>query len=210
MFSNYSNHELYSIIKKEIIHSRLFNPSTSKLEELFEFCNKNNYIELYRNALEDGFTEILNAESQREFNQTKISNLIRIEYQTQEEFNQTIQQYYDLPSVELLTKVDFASQLKHYFQSSNTFFCKVEGDSMLEAGINDESLLVVQKKNHIKSGEIVVVEIDGQLFVKRYMKHQDGKIYFKSENPKYQNIQPGTESEIKIWGRVQYILQKPR
>lgn len=64
-------------------------------------------------------------------------------------------------------------------QPEATFVVKVEGDSMIEEGINDSDFILVQEQNHAKNGDIVVVSVDNEATVKR--------IYYKSKSNSNEN-----------------------
>lgn len=59
-------------------------------------------------------------------------------------------------------------------QPETTFVVKVEGDSMIEEGINDSDFILVQEQNHAKNGDIIVASVDNEATVKR--------IYYKSKS----------------------------
>ncbi|OIO47355.1 MAG: repressor LexA [Parcubacteria group bacterium CG1_02_40_82] len=74
-------------------------------------------------------------------------------------------------------------------QSKESFFAiKVQGDSMINAGINDGDILLVKKTNEFKSNDIVVARCDDGTTVKRFIAESDGRAYLKPENPAYNNI----------------------
>tara|TARA_B100000575_G_C23012650_1_gene583290 strand:- start:125 stop:556 length:432 start_codon:yes stop_codon:yes gene_type:complete len=88
-----------------------------------------------------------------------------------------------------------------------TFYARVSGDSMLGAGIDDGDLLVIDKSLSPENGKIAVCFIDGDFTVKRIVKEK-GKLYLKAENKKYKSIELSGESELIIWGIVEYVIKK--
>ena len=78
---------------------------------------------------------------------------------------------------------------------------------MLEAGIDDGDLLVIDKSLSPENGKIAVCFIDGDFTVKRIVKEK-GKLYLKAENKKYKSIELSGESELIIWGVVEYVIKK--
>jgi repressor LexA len=64
-------------------------------------------------------------------------------------------------------------------QPEATFIVKVEGESMIEEGINDKDFILVQEQSHAKNGDIVVASVDNEATVKR--------IYFKSKSNHNEN-----------------------
>ena len=89
----------------------------------------------------------------------------------------------------------------------STFYARVSGDSMLEAGIDDGDLLVIDKSLSPENGKIAVCFIDGDFTVKRIVKEK-GKLYLKAENKKYKSIELSEESELIVWGIVEYVIKK--
>ena len=89
----------------------------------------------------------------------------------------------------------------------STFYARVSGDSMIEAGLDDGDLLVIDKSLNPENGKIAVCFIDGDFTVKRIVKEKD-KFYLKAENRKYKTIEITEENEIVIWGIVQYVIKK--
>jgi DNA polymerase V len=95
---------------------------------------------------------------------------------------------------------------EHLIQrESSTFFVRVSGHSMREAGIHDDDLLVVDRAVEPTDGAIVVAALDGELTVKRYRTHE-GRPYLVPENDDHAPIaiQPG--QDLVVWGVVQHVV----
>jgi len=90
---------------------------------------------------------------------------------------------------------------------SATFFARASGDSMIDAGIHDGDLLVVDRSLNPASGKIVIAVMGGDLTVKRYIT-KDGKAYLYPENKKYKPIEISAESEVHVWGVVTNVIHK--
>ena len=88
-----------------------------------------------------------------------------------------------------------------------SFFIRVIGNSMINAGIFDGDLLIVDRSLEALSGKIVIAVIDGDLTVKRLLKKQD-KIYLAAENPNYSDIEIKDESSLHIWGVATNVIHK--
>jgi DNA polymerase V len=89
-----------------------------------------------------------------------------------------------------------------------TFFVKATGDSMINAGIGEGDVLVVDRALKPKDGLVVIAYIDSGFTVKRFIKLSDGNFYLAPENPKYSLIPLSTsEREIIIWGVVTYVIK---
>ncbi|MFC1600328.1 transcriptional repressor LexA [Patescibacteria group bacterium] len=86
----------------------------------------------------------------------------------------------------------------------DTFVLKVRGESMIDAGIHDGDLVVVDGKKQAKNFDIVVALVDNQNTVKRYIK-EGNKVYLHAENEAFEDIYP--EGELLIQGVVTSLLR---
>jgi len=90
-----------------------------------------------------------------------------------------------------------------------TFYVKVQGDSMQNAGIFSGDILVVDRSLTPHHKSIVVAVLDGEFTVKRLMLTENGITLF-AENPDYRPIQVGGDSQFEVWGVVTYVIHKAR
>lgn len=88
-----------------------------------------------------------------------------------------------------------------------TFFVKVEGDSMIDAGIYTGDVLIVDRSLTAKENSIVIAAINGELTVKK-LKKINGKLCLKPENKSYKPIELKEETDLKIWGVVTYSIHR--
>tara|TARA_Y100001934_G_scaffold274928_1_gene368318 strand:+ start:312 stop:716 length:405 start_codon:yes stop_codon:yes gene_type:complete len=88
----------------------------------------------------------------------------------------------------------------------SSFFVRVSGDSMINVGIFDNDILIVDRSLDPKRQSIVVVSIDGELVIKKLMKDQSKNYYLKSENSNYPNIKLNSNRDTIIWGVVTYVI----
>jgi DNA polymerase V len=86
-----------------------------------------------------------------------------------------------------------------------TFFMKVSGDSMKDAGIHHGNILIIDRSETPKSGSIIIAAIDGELTVKRLLKDTTG-LYLVPENFQYKAIRVAEESNFEIWGVVIHVI----
>ena len=77
---------------------------------------------------------------------------------------------------------------------------------MINAGINDKEILVVDRSLEPQNNKIAVCFIDGEFTVKR-IKTEDNCIYLMPENKNYQPIKVTDENELIIWGIVTYVIK---
>ena len=90
------------------------------------------------------------------------------------------------------------------FGNGDLFLLHAEGDSMIEAGINDGDLLVVKQANSAQNGQIVVALIDDSATVKTFYKRDD-HVILHPENPKYEDI---VVKNLSILGIVGHCIHK--
>lgn len=90
-----------------------------------------------------------------------------------------------------------------------TFIVKVASLSMLNAGIEIDDELIVDRSLDAKHGDIVVALIDNDFTVKRLMIDEKGQ-WLKAENPEYKNIYLQEGQELIIWGVVTHIIKMTR
>tara|TARA_B100000965_G_scaffold74770_1_gene59095 strand:- start:1882 stop:2310 length:429 start_codon:yes stop_codon:yes gene_type:complete len=92
---------------------------------------------------------------------------------------------------------------------SATFFVRVSGNSMVNAKIFDGSILLVDRAEEIKNGDIVLVVIDGDFTVKRYKKLGEN-IFLYPENKNMSPIKIIKNSESYVWGKVMWSFNRVR
>jgi len=90
-----------------------------------------------------------------------------------------------------------------------TFYARVKGTSMTDAGILDGDLLVIDKSLDPKSGDIAVCFLDGEFTVKRIEQLDDG-LFLMPANEKYKPIRISEESDFQVWGIVTFVIHKAR
>ncbi len=86
-----------------------------------------------------------------------------------------------------------------------TFFVRVSGDSMVNAGIFDGDLLIVDRSLEPISGKIVVAAIHGELTVKRLIR-KNNQFFLQPENLNYPVIEIKEEENMHIWGVVTSVI----
>ena len=82
-----------------------------------------------------------------------------------------------------------------------TFFAKVKGHSMKNAGIFDGDLLIIDKSLEPQNNKIAICQIDGEFTVKR-IKIEKGIVWLIAENEEYEPIKVIPENDFIIWGIV--------
>lgn len=123
-----------------------------------------------------------------------------------------------LPLMAWRTSAGFPSPAEDYIESridlnlelirhpNSTFLARNCGDSMERVGIYPNSLLVIDRAEDVRPGNVVLARIESDFTVKR-LSMNDGQILLLPENDNYQPIEINTE-DFEIWGRVIYSINK--
>ena len=103
------------------------------------------------------------------------------------------------------TKLDLNRELIK--NPASTFYARVSGLSMVDEGINDGDLLVIDKSLEPHDGSLAVCYIDGEFTLKRFERH-DGYGLLMPANREFRPIKVTGENDFIIWGIVTYIIKK--
>ena len=87
----------------------------------------------------------------------------------------------------------------------STFFLRVSGSSMNNAGIYNNDLLIIDRSINPKPGHIVVALLDGEFTLKRLIKKQDN-YYLRADKENYPAINLYEYIDIQIWGIATYSI----
>lgn len=88
---------------------------------------------------------------------------------------------------------------------SASYYIRVKGESMINAGIHDGDLLLVDRSLEPRDHKVVIAIVDGQLTVKRLKKTKD-KFFLIAENPEFPGIEVNEENNVSIWGVVTHVI----
>lgn len=88
--------------------------------------------------------------------------------------------------------------------SGEHFALRVRGESMLNAGILPDDLVVVHRQQEVRNGEIVVALFEDEATVKTYQ-NRDGRVWLLPENPEYEPIDG---AEAQIVGKVVAVVRR--
>ena len=88
---------------------------------------------------------------------------------------------------------------------SSTFFLRVSGDSMVEAGIQHGDLLVVDRSLEPRPGLIVVAVLDGSFTLKRLARHR-GRLRLEAANSAYPPLELHQCGDVQIWGVAIHVI----
>lgn len=100
-------------------------------------------------------------------------------------------------------RVSLDEQFK--INNPSTFLFTVVGDSMIDLGIFEGDMVVVQKTSECRSGDIVLAYIDDGYTLKTY-RNKNGKIWLEPANKNYPNLYP--KEKLEIFGVVNGVIRK--
>lgn len=193
---------LHEIKKNYLLSLKGFQHAELELERLHKYAISKGMVESFDKVIEIAESEI---------------NIINTMMPDIRSINKGIK---DLSSdMRLRILAYFPSATENYQSNSEVLFdsigisetdlvvCDVVGNSMIGAGIKSSDLLLANSFEVPESGKIVIVEIEGKLFVKRYTV-VDGVVHLISENPEYEPIIINSEQKFRIKGVVKHILSK--
>lgn len=90
---------------------------------------------------------------------------------------------------------------------SSTFYGRVRGNSMVDAGINDGDILVIDKSISPTDGKKAVCYIDGEFTIKTLNVTKNG-IFLMPANPEYKPIKVTDENDFIVWGIVTFVIHR--
>ena len=88
-----------------------------------------------------------------------------------------------------------------------TFCARVIGNSMVDAGINEGDLLIIDRSITPHDGSIAVCFIDGDFTVKRLSVREEG-VFLTPANASFPEIQVTEDSSFQVWGVVSHIIKR--
>ena len=99
--------------------------------------------------------------------------------------------------------------LKKYLQPNTTsiYLARVKGDSMVNAHIPDNAIIVIDKSLKPINNSVVVATVDGEKIIKHFVKTHAG-LFLSPNNPAYQPIKITDTTDFAIWGVVTHVIVK--
>ena len=86
-----------------------------------------------------------------------------------------------------------------------TFFVRVTGNSMIDAGIHDGDILIVDRSLKPDNKKVIIAIVNGELTVRRIRITKD-KVFLISENREYKPLQVEEEMGFEVWGVVTNVI----
>ena len=91
----------------------------------------------------------------------------------------------------------------------SSYLIRVQGRSMIEAGVNDGDIIIVDKsERNPTEKQIAVCELNGEYTLKRVCR-KGGTLWLVPANPEYPEIEITDGDDFSVWGVVTYIIHKP-
>ena len=88
---------------------------------------------------------------------------------------------------------------------ASTFFIRVTGESMRDAGIFPDDVLIVDRSLEANNGDVVVAAINGEFTVKRLFRTKK-RVELRPENSKFRPIVVTTDMDFIVWGVVKTVI----
>lgn len=86
-----------------------------------------------------------------------------------------------------------------------SYLLEVKGDSMIDEGIHEGDLVIVERRNDAKDGDIVIAEVDGG-FTMKFLRKKGNQVYLEPANKNYKTIYP--QHDLKISAVVKGVIRK--
>lgn len=166
-------------------------PSYSEMLKIFSLSSKNSIYKIVHKFIHDGFID----KEKGKLMPTK--------------------KFFSLPLLGIV-KAGFpilAEENKNYLSldeylienPTSSFLFKVSGDSLINMGIFEGDIVVIEKNKQAFPGELVLAQIDKEWTLK-ILKREKGRLYLKAANPKYPSFFP--KEELQIFGVVKAVIRK--
>lgn len=112
------------------------------------------------------------------------------------------------PAQDYLTcSIDLNKELIRHAES--TFYARVDGHSLMDAGIDDGDLVVIDKGLDAQSGDYVAAFIDGDFTLKRFETDEANNCaWLMPANKAFNPIRITTDNNFMVWGVITYCIKK--
>ena len=112
------------------------------------------------------------------------------------------------PATDYMTQaIDLNKELVRH--PAATFYGRVVGDSMIDAGVDEGDILVIDKSLEPQEGDMAVCFVDGE-FTLKYLRFHQGGLTLQPANDRYPSIDVGEDTDFKVWGIVTYVIKNVR
>ena len=112
------------------------------------------------------------------------------------------------PATDYMTQaIDLNRELVRH--PAATFYGRVVGDSMIDAGVEEGDILVIDRSLDPRDGDMAVCFVDGE-FTLKYLKFKEDGIILVPANDRYPSIEVDGNTDFQMWGVVTYVIKKVR
>ena len=112
------------------------------------------------------------------------------------------------PATDYMTQaIDLNKELVRH--PAATFYGRVVGDSMIDAGVDEGDILVIDKSLEAKEGDMAVCFVDGE-FTLKHLHFHEGGLTLRPANKNYPEIEVGEGMDFVMWGVVTYVIKRIR
>jgi hypothetical protein len=207
LLSQISDNELYDLAKSclQLLTSSNYN-NQKKLELIYSECKKRDK-KIYEKAMNDAFLTTFT--TQEKISESSILNIQRIDFMSESEINllvNLISKSIKKGSMDIASATGISIYKLLGVPEEHLLLFKVSGDSMIEDGISDGDLVVADRRVQIVNKKLVIVEYEGELFIKRILINK-GILWLISANEKIKPFQLKGREEIKIIARVKNLIK---
>ncbi len=168
-------------------------PTYSEMMNLFGFKSKNAVYRLVEKFLDAGLVT-----------KDKLGRLLPSNLLTEVPLLGLIKAGFPAPSEEMLeTTIDLDSFLIR--KKDSTYILEVDGDSMIDAHIADGDMVIAERTNNAKDGDIVIARVDGE-FTMKYFRKEGSAVWLEPANKNYKPIYPN--NDLVIEAIVKGVIRK--
>jgi len=172
-------------------HKRM--PGYAEIMQLVGFKSKNAVYKLINKLVEEG---VINKDSKGRLTPNRLIGELPVLGLVEAGF----------PSVAEEEVLDTMSIDEYLIENKeSSYLLEVKGDSMIDAGIQEGDLVIAERRNNPKDGDIVIAEVDGGWTMK-YFRKKGNVIYLEPANKKYSDIYP--EEGLRVAAIVKGVVRK--
>ena len=185
--------ENYKDKLSDFYHAKKRMPSYSEMMKMFSFKSKNAVFRLVEKMVEAGIVA-----------KDRLGRLVPDRLLGEIPMLGTVKAGFPAPAEEVLSDT---ISLDDYMVKKKglTYMLEVDGDSMIDAHIAKGDMVVAEKSDKARDGEIIIAEVDGE-FTMKYFRVKGGRVWLEPANKNYENIYP--EGELRICAIVVGVIRK--
>ena len=171
-------------------HKRM--PTYSEMLSLFDFKSKNAVYRLVQKMLEAGIVA-----------KDKLGRLIPSDMFNEIPFVGSVKAGFPAQAEEVRETINLESLITKD-KKANTYLFTVDGESMIDAHIDDGDMVLVEKTDNARDGDIVIAEIDGEHTMK-YLRKKDARVWLEPANKAFKPMHP--HYSLHVVGVVKAVIR---